>query len=83
MHAAVAKTCDWGVVSLSDFIREKIEFPSCPLWDEVLATETSDPAIANGTDCGADCDVDPVRSIIEVRVFLDPFSGDPKLGDPL
>ena len=75
-HAAMAKTYDWDV--FPDFKIEKIEFPSCPILDEVLATETSDPAIANGTDCG----VHLVRSIVDVRVFPDSSAVDSKIGDP-
>ena len=44
---------------------------------EVLAIETSDPAIANG----ADCDTDPARSITDVEVFPNYFAMDSMFGD--
>ena len=57
-------------------ILEKIEFPSCPALDEVLANDMSDPAIANSADY---CD-DPVRSITNAGEFPDSFATDPIFG---
>ena len=76
-HAAVAKTCDWDVFSFLGLVPEKKVFPS-PTLDEVLATETSDPAIASGTDCG----VELFKSKIDGTVFLGSFEMDPKIGGP-
>ena len=76
-HVAVAKTCDWDACVLFGFVTEKKVFPS-PTLDEVLATETSDPAIASGAECG----VEFFTSKIDGTVFPCSFEMDSKTGDP-
>ena len=54
-----------------DIILEKeVLLSPCPVLDRVLATDTSDPAIAKGAECA----VDPERSITSALGFPDSFS---------
>ena len=70
----------WAEVTVPepDIICEKeVLFSPCPILNWVLATDTSDPAIAKGAECA----VDPVRSITSALGFPDPFFSNLIFGD--
>ena len=77
LHCAVANVWAEFTAPEPDIILEKeVLLSPCPVLDRVLATDTSDPAIAKGAECA----VDPERSITSESGFPVSFAPDPILG---